>query len=952
MADKVARRPRDLAEWHPSKYALWSERWGDAVNEPTSIVLRHPTAPFLRTVPKIDDSNIQRVGNAYLEAVAGNPDIDPPIRLPRVFKTNSPDFFKRRFSGLMRWLPLGWPPADPHDDTAGDPFVSFRVERERAGEIFDQTVILVASEWIPDPSSKLKSTGHFLGSGFGIRVVAHVRPKNKKYEIRITGMTASLPFGPYSTAEVFGLLNKDEKAFAAIFNTDKLARVKAEMSGQLGLKDQSVSIRGVRIATTSDGETALVQWQATSKPETEGGRTGATPYSFVFSGTPTEAGALVSKVELVADAITPGHAWVFPIDPASQQPPADLRKRRPTRSEETLDQYRDDEAITAYRSDPLIFPPTTFPLPSGFTEDERVVVCPGFVIADGPPPPYPYPPPPYPKPGDPKTVDLPGTSAPPVRSNGFAAISAYNNVRQFFLRLDAYGMSAASYFRITSLPLKIFYRSGVRPGPGKDGQTVNARVLPEGWPVDYVGPTALGDRPILQLHLALGDLSTRARKPWDGTNRSQAKPLGIAADARWIWHEIGHVLLMCSVGELEFRFAHSAGDALAAIVSDPQSQLAGDANWRGATFPWVFTPRRHDRCVSHGWSWGGALHYALSQVPDSTPPRRKGYWTEQILSSSLFRLYRAIGGDTKVVGTPNQPDRTARESASLYSVYLIMRGIQILPTSTTVLANEPDQLVSALIDADIGTIPWNVHWDVTFPPPPYGTSSTKSFSFQRIGGCVHKVIRWAFEVQGLYTAAGTITNAPGLPPPVDIYILDRRPLSEVTPCDDIAYGPGSYNPVSLDWDPQQSGSDAPPLWQADQDAIVVSGGKISVKVGNRGSQQAKNVKVSVWWHAWPSGSAPPKWNDPSPGSTPWKKCTPSPSPGKTINPGAPPVEFKFTFNPPSTGTRYVVLAIATCGDDAANTDPTTLLPCSQLPTALIDLVPNDNNLGLIVVGRP
>jgi len=45
-----------------------------------------------------------------------------------------------------------------------------------------------------------------------------------------------------------------------------------------------------------------------------------------------------------------------------------------------------------------------------------------------------------------------------------------------------------------------------------------------------------------------------------------------------------------------------------------------------------------------------------------------------------------------------------------------------------------------------------------------------------------------------------------------------------------------------------------------------------------------------------------------------------------------------------------VLAIATCGDDAANTDTTTSLPCSQLPTALIDLVPNDNNLGLIVVG--
>lgn len=923
MADEVARGPRDSAEWHPSKYALWSERWGDAANAPTSILLRHPTAPFLRTVPAIDDYNMQRVGNEYLEEVAKNRDIDPPIHLPPVFTTDSEEFFKRG-SGFIRWLPLGWPPAHLDDDKAGDPFVSFRVERKsRAGELVDQTVILVASEWIP---GKLKPPGHFLGSGFGIRVVAHVRRTNGEYEIRITGMTASLPFGPYSTVQVFDLVKAD--AFAPIFETDT---IETQISEQLGLKNQSVSIRGVRIATASDGKTPLVQWQATSKLEPEGGRPRATPYSFVFSGTPTEAGALVSKVELVADAVTPGHAWVFPLDPASQEPPTDLRKRHPTRSEEALELYRDDEEITAHQADPLIYQP------AGSIEEE-VMVCPGFVLADGPPPP--------PYPGDPKTVDLPDTSTPLVRSNDFSAISAYNNVRQFFRRLDAYGIDAFSYFRIASLPLKVFYRSGVRPGPGKDGQTVNARVLPEGWLVDYVGPTKLSDRPILQLHLALADLSTRARKPWDGTNRSQAEPLGIAADARWIWHEIGHVLLMCSVGELEFRFAHSAGDALAAIVSDPQSQLAGDANWRGATFPWVFTPRRHDRCVSHGWSWGGSLHYAMSQVPESTPPRRKGYWTEQILSSSLFRLYRAIGGDTKAVGMQNQPDRFTREQASHYSVYLIMRGIQILPTSTTVLANEPDQLVSALIDADIGTMSWDVQWDVTFPPPPY---SVRSFWFHRIGGCVHKVIRWAFEAQGLYTSAGTITNAPGLPPPVDIYILDRRPLSEVSPYGAIAYGPGNYNPVSLDWDRHQSGSDAPPLWQADQSAIVVSGGNISVKVGNRGGQQATNVEVSVWWHAWPNSSLPPKWSDTSLG---WTQCTPSPGTGKTINPGDQPVEFDFTFNPPSSGTRYLVLAIATCGDDAANTDRTTSLPCSQLPTELIDLVPNDNNLGLIVVGGP
>jgi len=937
MADITAGGTPAASSWSPSKFALWSERWGDSTNSPICILLRHPTAPFMGIVDAIDDTldtQMQALGQDYLTAVANNHDIDPPIKLPPVRSSISNDLLDSS-SGFFRWLPLRWPPPanpeDIEDINAGDPFVSFRVERTSpGGGLVDQTVILLASEWIPDPNPDRKKPGHYLGSGFGIRVVAHVRPTGGKFEVRITGLTASLPYGPYSTVEVFSLV--EGKQFAPIFNKDTLTQVTTEMSMQLGLKNQSVSIRGARIAAASDKTASVprVQWQATSKPETEGGRTKATPYSFVFSGTPTEAGALVSKVELVADATTPGHAWVFPLDPASQEPPTDLRKRRPTRSEAELDLYRDDEEIIAQETDWLIYPEPPHPEPAGFIEDARVVVCPGFVLADGPPP----------QPGDPKTVDLPGTKyTPPIRSNDFSAINAYNNVRQFFKRLEAYGIDAASYFRIASLPLKVFYRSGVRPGPGKDGQTVNARILPEGWPVDYVGPTKLGDRPILQMHLALADLSTRARKPWDGTNRSQAEPLGIAADARWIWHEIGHVLLMCSVGELEFRFAHSAGDALAAIVSDPQSQLAGDANWRGATFPWVFTPRRHDRCVSHGWSWGGSLHYAMSQVPDSTPPRRKGYWSEQILSSSLFRLYRCIGGDTNVVGMPKQPDQSTRESASHYSVYLIMRGIQILPTSTTVLTNNPDQLVSALIDADIGTTQWNV----TFPPPPFPAQ----FGFERIGGCVHKVIRWAFEAQGLYAVAGTISNAPGLPPPVDVYILDRRPLSEATPYGDIAYGPGSYNPVSLDWDPGQSGSDVPPLWQADQSAIVVSGGNISVLVGNRGSEQATNVLVSVWWHAWPANTAPPKWDPHT-----WTPCTPSPGPGKTVGAGAPPVNFDFTFNPPPAGTRYLVLAIATCGDDLANTDTTTSLPCSQLPTELIDLVSNDNNLGLIVIGRP
>jgi hypothetical protein len=49
-------------------------------------------------------------------------------------------------------------------------------------------------------------------------------------------------------------------------------------------------------------------------------------------------------------------------------------------------------------------------------------------------------------------------------------------------------------------------------------------------------------------------------------------------------------------------------------------------------------------------------------------------------------------------------------------------------------------------------------------------------TFERIGGCVHKVIRWAFEAQGLYRS---FTNAPGYPPPVDIFIEPHLAMAQL-----------------------------------------------------------------------------------------------------------------------------------------------------------------------------
>ena len=59
----------------------------------------------------------------------------------------------------------------------------------------------------------------------------------------------------------------------------------------------------------------------------------------------------------------------------------------------------------------------------------------------------------------------------------------------------------------------------------------------------------------------------------------------------------------------------------------------------------------------------------------------------------------------------------------------------------------------------------------------------------------------------------------------------------------------------------------------------------------------------------------------------------------------------FAAVPLPTGKRYLLIAQATCPDDGSNIDPATNSPCSQKPTPLIDLVANDNNLGLRVLKR-
>jgi hypothetical protein len=950
----MAVRSADAYAWNPSRNALWSQRWGDYYddkqNYPTAILLRHPTAPYVDVINKIDNECMQRVSYDYLTAANSlkEPHIDKSLNIPSELLTalapapapnsevQSPELSLVVLTDAksFRWLPIGWPPQPGKSNP--QTLVSFQAMRQDpAGSTLpDQTVVMLATRLLNFESLQLP-----YGFEFGIRIVAHVRQRPEGgYEVRITGMSASLPFGPWK--HVVG--RKDITLRDVRLVLDLLFSPQARMSiaEATGLKENTIGLPALRVGF-EDGVTRFEQKAFGAAPR----KLGSTPYSLLFEVLPDNPSALINKVELVADA--KGDAWVFPRDPASQPEYGSdkigkLRKRRPTRSEKVLEDYCYRASITEGEDDPLVYPPrppTPVPANAGAAnaagpgtldvDELRVEACPGFVREDRRR---------RAKDGDgTKMVYLPGTpDQPHPRSNDYSAVSAEYNFAEFFERQSAYGLDSHQYFLHAKLPLKIFYRSGIRPGPGKNGNTINARVMVDGQSEDYEGGGPDVIRPFLQVHLALASLSARFREPWDRKHRSEAQPMGIATDRRWIWHELGHVLLMASTGELQFRFAHSAGDALAAIIGDPQSILATDRKWRGATFPWVYLPRRHDRCVCDGWSWTGLLHRDLSQVELLQGPRRKGYWSEQILSSSLFRLYRCIGGDT-TESQSSDIDKAARESASHYCVYLIMRGIQLLGTTFVVPAYEPDQFVSALIDADIGT----GAWDVAFQVPPDAPDPNAYYQFHRVGGCVHKVIRWAFEAQGLYGAFSTPRDARGVPPPVDVFIRDLRPLSDAATFGLVEYGPGSYVPVSLDWG---SGQGGPPAWQADpEEGIISSDDGIYVRVGNRGSQKAQNVTASVWWCPWPANTPAPKWNDPN-----WKAYDPAASAAQDIEPGHVANFGPFSVSGPPPTSRYVVLAQATCDDDLANIASQAKLPCGREQTDVLDLVANDNNLALRV----
>jgi hypothetical protein len=484
------------------------------------------------------------------------------------------------------------------------------------------------------------------------------------------------------------------------------------------------------------------------------------------------------------------------------------------------------------------------------------------------------------------------------RSNHFAAVSAYYHCDAAFRMVEALGFMPVDYFAAGQFPVRVVHRAPIPPGRAVfDGRTVNAYV--EGDP----RPNVVGE-----MRFAFADLSDPV-----------TAPLGIAADARFVWHEFGHVLLIAATGYPEFLFAHSAGDALAAVICDLDSHIGELApGWRGVTFPWVEALRRHDRAVGDGWGWHGSLYPPSGR--DMRDPA--GYRAEQILSSTLFRLYRALGGDATLWN--NAPALATRRAAAAYTVYLIVSAIKGLGPFATIPGLDAYALAGVMMNIEVAT-PFLLPDPNLFPP---------FTAPARRGGAVHKVVRWTFARQGLY-APGTgprIWNAPGQPEPVDVYIEDGR------------HGEYDYTAV---WEAQ-----APDLRVAalpnpgDPDAISRANtpSYVFVRVRNRGTEpNPPAATVRVFSARVPSG--PPRWRLPPDPQHRWVEIAPRPGAVTTamVPPGAQ-VDFgPFEWRPSTPGCHGLLACVDAPGDRCNALTPT--YPCAVGPTRIADLVPFDNNIG-------
>jgi zinc metalloprotease ZmpB len=426
----------------------------------------------------------------------------------------------------------------------------------------------------------------------------------------------------------------------------------------------------------------------------------------------------------------------------------------------------------------------------------------------------------------------------------FAACNAYHHCDGVFRLIQGMGIDVNTYFNNTDFPVPVDPHVLFRDQFGNPA------------PVNAAAPgNAMGN--------GLGRLIFGLAQP--------NTTFGISADVRVVIHEFGHAILWDHVGSPNFGFAHSPGDSLATILHDPLSKAPD----RFETFPFMNVSaglsRRHDRDVAQGWGWFGARWNTQ-------------YGGEQVLSTTLFRVYRAAGGDSA--------DPAEKQFASRYVSSLILNGVGLLSFTTP----DPDVYVQTLTDADATTGLFEGH----------------------PGGAFSKVFRWSFEKQGLYQPAGAPVpvTQPGAPPDVDVYIDDGRA--------------GEYMPYLADF------RGAAEIWnrtaadgQVTHQAPVVGVPSFAyVRVRNRGTTPASGVIVRGFQSRAPQAAVWP---------TDWKPLAPAsiavPNP---IAPGGNVVVGPFPWTPQFAG-ESLLFGVSAAGD-RSNLETVTAGPILNAR-----LVPLDNN---------
>ncbi len=923
----------NTSNWPPFPYSQlhWPDHWLRIENEypgsnRPSLLAAHATVPYQATFTddEVFDDTLGQIASHYLgqlhEYLKKHPDDDGPRSLDLPNQWNADFNFQGNADDEINWLKV-WPAVPSGIPTAPPHVASWNLSRKFQHGL-PATIIMVATE-------VLNNLLDLSGSLFGLRVPMLLEKDNDIFTVTIRSAVveyppvgkkswsalAQAPFHVDETARKRGLT----VLIREISNPDSVLR--AEIGAAASVVPNSIKFEDVLVPveTTVSEATQPAIIEMISKARGSKYRF-PNPLSYqVVSKLRLDFAAgnvklLQTETRPLVTNMAQGDVIVFPQVPPASPKPADPQHpnadydwsmRRPSRSDDILERFGELVNLGNGADKALLNP--------GF----NICLCPEYVPEDfaqaqnG---------------GVTKIAHLPTNADLPPRRNEFSAISAYINSSDFFEMLAAFGLDPKTFVVRAETDIQIYYRYGITPGPGSDGKTVNAQVAfdckPDG-----------GSRPPIRMNLALANLSRWSHPKTPQHKLTFAQPLGIAMDKRWMLHEFGHYLLAARIGKLEFDFAHSAGDALAAIACDPASRLADQngglaESFRGVTYPFVFSTRRHDRSPSLGWAWYGALNRAIVANPPGVFDVTKGYLTEQILSSSLFRLYRALGGDTTKDG---RPDIYMRERASFLTLFLLIRaiaGFAQSPSKAEMLELGMEE-AGLLLGGELEMVP-----QPTFAAPAPQPDGWK-------GGMTHKVVRWAFETQGMFPEVVTTNcNDMGKPPPVDVYITDRRPAEEVINGNRFVYGKGSFCPVSLDWAPGA-------LWMAGD----------TLTVGNRGSQIAKKCTVRRWL-GFMIDDPTENWGLTA--SITWFVLAgiqhpdiPGHQSGISLTQDGAEVEIAQAQA--LGATSIVILFELSCPDDRANTDLGTKLATAastvddlpQTARALCDLVACDNNLGLM-----